>query len=201
MLLTTTQANLSNSARGLPLGRGATATAVDWLALLAVGGLAAVLTAYLSLSLRMPGHAILRVVVPMVIGMALVPRRGAGIMMALGAAITGGIIRLSDTGELPIASFAGLLIVGPMLELAAAGRPSGRGLYLRFALAGLTANLIVYAVRWGVLLTGWEASGGGGNFRRAGAMAFGSYALCGLLAGLIGAMIAFRPTSSQSSHE
>lgn len=201
MLLATAQPSLSKSARGFPLGRSATATNADWLALLAVGGLTAVLTAYLALNLKIPGHSILRVVVPMIVGMALVPRRGAGIVMALGAAITGGVIRLTDTGELPIASFASLLIVGPMLDLAAAGRPSGRGLYVRFALAGLFANLIVYAVRWGVMWLGWEASGGGGNFRRAGAMAFGSYAACGLLAGLIGAAIAFRPTSSHSSHE
>ena len=75
MLLTTPQANLSNSARGLPLGRGATATAADWIALLAVGALSAVLTAYLSLGLRIPGHAILRVVVPMVIAFLAVQRR------------------------------------------------------------------------------------------------------------------------------
>ena len=35
-----------------------------------------------------PGHAILRAVFPMVTGLALVPRRGAGTVMGLGAMLT-----------------------------------------------------------------------------------------------------------------
>lgn len=201
MLLTQRQTNLSAAARTSPISRSATATAVDWAALLAIGSLAAILTAYLALNLRLPGHAILRVVVPMVVGLALVPRRGAGLVMSLGAALTGGVIRLSDTGELSATPFVGLVVVGPLLDLAAAGGRSGRSLYLRFVLVGIVANLLLYGVRWGVLLSGLEAGGGSGNFRRLGVVALGSYLACGALAGLIGAAIAFRPTSADAPHE
>jgi hypothetical protein len=200
MILDHSQPSLTTAARSLWLGRGATATRADWLALLAIGAVAALLTAYVTLGIRIPGHAILTVVVPMVVGMGLVPRRGAGLVMALGAVLTGGAIALSDTGELPAAAFAGLAIAGPLLDLAAMGNPTGRGLYLRFALTGLAANMIVYAARWGVLWMGWE-SGGGGNFRRASLFAFGSFVVCGLLAGLVGAAIAFRPTAGNSPRE
>lgn len=201
MLLAQRHPQLTAAARTSPISRSSTATALDWAVLLAIGSLTAILTAYLALNLRIPGHAVLRVVAPMVVGLALVPRRGAGTVMSLGAALTGAVIRLSDTGELSAMPFVGLILVGPLLDLAAAGGRSGRELYLRFTSVGVAANLILYGVRWGVMTSGLEAGGGSGNFRRLGFVALGSYAVCGALAGLIGAAIAFRPTSADAPHE
>ncbi len=57
--------------------------------LVGCGVTAAVASIYLDFRLRIPGHAILRAIFPMVMGLAVVPRRGAGTVMGLSALATG----------------------------------------------------------------------------------------------------------------
>ena len=49
------------------------------------GAAAASTTGFIRLGLRIPGHAIVLVVVPMALGLALAPRRLAGFVMSAGA--------------------------------------------------------------------------------------------------------------------
>src|ERR1700741_2250355 len=66
----------------------------DWLLLISFGAIAAFCSTCLDLQIqRIPGHAILRVVFPIAMGLALVPRRGAGTVMGTSALFTYAILR------------------------------------------------------------------------------------------------------------
>lgn len=62
---------------------------VDYLVLLGFGVVAATFTILADFSLKIPGHAILRVVLPFAFGLASVPRHGAGSVMGFGALLGG----------------------------------------------------------------------------------------------------------------
>ncbi len=81
------QLSLRDSSRVPAISRAAGLSAVELACLLACGAAAAAAIGCLHLSLRVPGHAILRGALPMAMGLALVPRRSAGIVMAVGAAL------------------------------------------------------------------------------------------------------------------
>jgi hypothetical protein len=67
-------------------------------------------------NLQIPGHAILRAVLPMAIGLALVPRKNGGTVM--GVAALG--------GELPgLGACTSLALLGPMLDLALRSSAAG----------------------------------------------------------------------------
>ena len=78
---------------------------------------AAVSASYLELLRQVPGHAILRSVLPMALGLACVPRRGAGCVMggtALGTATCLGLF-----GHGPgVGNLTSLALTGPLLDLA-----------------------------------------------------------------------------------
>ncbi|MCA9075939.1 MAG: hypothetical protein KDA93_13000 [Planctomycetaceae bacterium] len=164
---------------------------VSDLAILAgCGFAAAVMTALIDLNLRLPGHAILKVVLPLSLGMSLVPRRGAGLAMGASAGVTlGGMSVFGGTGVGPGAA-ASLLILGPLLDAASRRVRPGWRLYGAFAVAGLTANLGAFVVRG---LT--KASGGGWAGTRLLhdwlSVAPVSYAACGLIAGFVSTAIFF----------
>ena len=79
-----------------------------------------------------------------------------------------------------------------------ARRASGWRLYGRFALAGMIANLLAFGARF---LTAWLAHDPPGS--RGASMnwtwALFSFALCGVLTGLIGAAMCFRASSDIAS--
>src|SRR5262245_4140065 len=56
--------------------------------LVAMGAAAAVASTMLDLGLRVPGHAIVRTVLPLGLGLALAPRSGAGVLMSGSAGLT-----------------------------------------------------------------------------------------------------------------
>ncbi len=164
------------------------------------GAAAAAATVYLDFRLRIPGHAILRAVFPMVLGLALVPRRGAGSVMGISALLTSLAIRA-------VAPFAGfglgagfslgaltsLTLTGPALDVCVQRAQSGWRLYTGFAMAGLGANLVAFAIRGGTKLIGYEHFGA----RPLSAWllhASISYVICGVLAGLISGVIWFQAT-------
>lgn len=164
-------------------------SALDLTLLIGCGLLAAATVAFLDLDLRVPGNAILRGVLPLSLGMALVPRRGAGLVMG-GSTLAGlGLLALFGRGP-GLGASTSLVLTGPLLDLAAARTRSGWRLYAAFGLAGLAANLGAFLVRGG----GKAVSLGGGGRLLADWLTVAplTYAACGLAAGLISAAVFFR---------
>jgi hypothetical protein len=192
------QLGLKDSSRLPSLSRSAEITAAEFACLLACGALAALAVGLVHLQLRVPGHAILRGALPMAMGLALVPRRLSGLVMAIGAGITSTAMGAAHIGTFPASSMVSVLALGPILDLALLGRSSGWRLYLRFAAAGAAANLLALALKIAGFRLGIETGGGGGMGGGGGqtltfsSMAFVSFLICGALAGLIGAAVWFR---------
>jgi hypothetical protein len=173
---------------------GERATWVELATLTALGLCAALASTLLDFKLRIPGHAILRAIVPMSLGLALVPRHYAGSVMTATALL--GVLGLSAWGMSHGGSGAwtSLLLTGPMLDVAARGARPGWRLYLGFSLAGLASNLVALTVRAGTKVLGWE-HGGNRPFQEWWPQAIGTYAACGLVAGLLSALFWFHLAS------
>jgi hypothetical protein len=169
---------------------GERATWVELATLIGLGICAAFASTVLDLKLRIPGHAILRAIVPISLGLALVPRRGAGsvitaaALLALAALRAGGISR-GGSGALTSLALSGLL-----LDLAAHRVRPGWRLYLGFTLAGLVTNLAALTVRAGTKALGWEHAGSR-QLPEWWPEAVGTYAACGIVAGLLSALLWF----------
>ena len=138
--------NLQKSSRLPAISGAARISAAELACLLACGAMAALAIGLLHLSLRMPGHAILRGVLPMAMGLALVPRRSAGTVMAIGAGVTATAMSAGQIGSFPPTAMLSVLALGPVLDLALLGRSSGWRLYARFVIAGAVANLLAFAL-------------------------------------------------------
>ena len=82
------QIGLKDSSRLPSISRSTSITAAELACLIVCGAIAALAVGLLHLQIRVPGHAILRGAFPMAPGIALVPRRGAGLIMAIAAGIT-----------------------------------------------------------------------------------------------------------------
>jgi hypothetical protein len=172
--------------------------------LLTCGLLAAVAVGFGNQLVRgVPGHAILRGVLPIALGMALVPRRSAGITMSLSAGVAAAAMSWQGIGRFQPAAVLGVVLLGPVLDAALTDRAQGWRLYARFIVAGAIANLLAFTTRFSLAYFGWQAGGGGGGGGRGGtgggrvfmtfwSSALGSFVLCGALAGLISAAIWFR---------
>lgn len=181
------------------------ATLWDWMVLAAFGVLAAYSSTFLDLGIkRIPGHAILRVVFPIALGLALVPRRGAGCVMGGTAAMAAAALQAAGfRGEgLGYGALASLIATGPLLDWTLRRANGGWRQVVSFMLAGLASNAIAFAVRGGAKALGWEAAGR----RPLGewlTQAVGTYLLCGLIAGLISGLVLFsvrrRPDSSEDA--
>ena len=170
--------------------------AADMLLLLGAGVTAALATALLNFGLGIPGHAIIRAVFPMSLGLALAPRRMGGMVMgasALGSALVihGGGLAAIGHGAIGLGAMTSLTLTGPFLDLALWRARRGWRLYLGFGLAGLGSNLAALAVRGGTKLAGLDPAMAR-PFAAWWLPAIGTYALCGALAGLISALVWFR---------
>ncbi len=167
-----------------------------WLAaelgvLVMLGLAAAALSGLVKLSLGIPGHNIIRVVFPMALGLAMVPRRGAATVMGLGGLIGAGGLHAAGASGLGAGATTSLVLTGFLLDAALIGARSGQQVYVRLALAGLGANLLALAVRLAeksLLGTGLE----GGPVAVWLPKAAVTYCACGLIAGLISAAAWFR---------
>ena len=97
--------------------------------LLGAGVTAALATVFLDFSLRIPGHAILRVVFPMALGLSLAPVRMGGIVM--GAAALGSVLMIKTGGMVTpgAGALTSLLLIGPFLD-AALCAPAADGGYI-----------------------------------------------------------------------
>jgi hypothetical protein len=162
----------------------------------AAGAAAATCVMGLDFSWRIPGHAILRAVLPIVSGLALVPRCYGGAVMGLSAAATCTIAG-SMRAELPgLGAMTSLLAIGPILDASLARIRTPRGVWLALALAGLITNGLAFLVQ----ATHKAAVGPGlmgldGWWHRA----VWSYPICGLVAGLASAVIWFQLTDRTAS--
>ncbi len=99
---------------------------------------------------------------------------------------------MAGFGHLQAAAVTSLLALGPAIDWALRRANGGRWqLYLRFALAGMAANLCAFAVRWGLAL--FQADGLHPlNMQHFVFGAFLSFTVCGIAAGLMSGVICFR---------
>lgn len=190
------------SAGRLPrlLGARTSLSALEIAALLLLGVGAAVVSATVRLQLRIPGHAILLTVFPMALGLALVPRHGAGVCMGLGAFGTAWLCEIAGFGRFRPGAMTSLCATGPLLDLALLGARRGWRLYLGMIAAGLASNLIALVVRGGFKALLPEPLEGR-PFSVWLAEAAITYPVCGMLAGLVSAVVWFRFRSRSTPPE
>ena len=189
-----------------PLGLAATTpnnaapiTSTETLVLLGCGIVAAVGVLLIEFSLKLPGHAILRAVPPLALGLSLVPRRGAGTVMGIGALATTGVILGAGWGEKGHGATVSLALIGPVLDLAMRSSTGGKRIYGAFISAGMVANLAAFAFQAGSKYFGW---GGGGKPLAAWLpLAIVTYTAFGAAAGLLSAAICFRWNDRQPESE
>jgi len=169
---------------------------IELATLIVMGVTAAAASHFIELNLRIPGHSIVRVIFPIAVGMALVPRRGAGSTMGLVAAIsTIGFVGagFSSAG---LGAMTSLLLCGIVLDTVVAWTRSGWPLYVGLACAGLAVNLAAFGVRAASRLMGLGGigggGGGGGGWQAWFPRAVVTYPLCGLAAGILCAVILLR---------
>jgi hypothetical protein len=181
------------TSRRFPLsaGQGSRATPLELGILASCGLVAAIVSAYGKDGFGLPGHNILRILFPMAMGMAMVPRQGAGSVMGLSGLAGATILTQFHFGPLGMGmgAAAGLFFLGLFLDLAMLGARDGRAVYLRFIAAGLAANLVAMLARGAMKL--WEGDALGLWWPRA----LVSYPLCGLLVGVVSAVVWFRVTA------
>ena len=176
------------------------------------GSVFAGLTELIDISLGLPGHAILLSVLPLALGLAIVPRSMAGSIMGLGALATSGVIR-SFGGGGGLGAFTSLCLLGPCLDVALLRARSGPWIYGGLALGAVAANMAAFGVQLAIKLLasgGGRGGGGGGGGGMGGGrslmdwlpQAIVTYPLFGLVAGLVSAAIWFRfrerPTTPRS---
>jgi len=165
-------------------------TSTETLVLLGCGIVAAVGVLLLEFKLKLPGHAILRAVPPMALGLSLVPRRGSGTVMGLGALATAGVVLGAGWGETGYGSLVSLALIGPVLDLAMRSSAGGRRIYLSFLTAGILANGAALATQAGLKYFG--GGGGGKPLALWLPQALVTYTAFGAAAGLLSAAICFR---------
>ena len=168
--------------------------------LLASGSLAAVSVVCFNFRLQLPGHAILRAVFPMAIGLALAPRRRGGTVMGISAVTTAWLLHFAGGFNVGTGSLTSLTLIGPCLDVCLRRIESGWKLYGSFILAGLVCNVIALTVRGAIKFGGWDVLTAR-PFATWWFQAVGSYIVCGIIAGLISAIVWFRFSSKRITDE
>ncbi|MBI4500665.1 MAG: hypothetical protein HY700_05840 [Gemmatimonadetes bacterium] len=171
------------------VGGRLTASWLDLTALGAAGAAAALLTNAVRLRLGIPGSNIVLVAFPMALGLALVPRRGAGALMGAAALATTAMMGLAGVRLAGVGAQTSLLLTGPLLDLALSHARRGWQRYGAIMLACAAANAAAFWVRGAAKLMGLP--GGGRPFDRWWLQAIATYAAAGLVAGLISAIACF----------
>jgi hypothetical protein len=187
----TTRTSLRGASRLRTISGENRVSAAEIAILFACGALAALAIGLVHLRVGMPGHAIFRAVLPMAMGLALVPRRSSGMVMSFGAGVTAAAMSVGQFGFFPPAALLSILILGPALDVALLGKPQGWRLYTRFILAGAAANLAAFSAKVALVALGWEMRGGR-HFMEFWSAPLLSFAIWGAVAGLVSAAICFR---------
>ena len=171
-----------------------TISAMELAVLVVLGVGSAVASAVMTRGLKIPGHNIVRVVLPMALGLALVPRRGSASVMGVGGLAGGTVITLAGVRGLGFGAATSLAVTGFIMDLALIGARSGRSIYVRLALAAVAANMLAFLAKASEKL--WFPKPMEGQpFWEWLPKAIVSYPVCGILAGLIGAAACFRFTA------
>jgi hypothetical protein len=171
---------------------GARFSAREWATLVLLGIAAAALTGWGKTGLGIPGHAILRVMFPTALGLALVPRYGAASIVGLSGSAAAVILQLSGLASMGWGAATSLFLTGMLIDLALLRAASGWAVYLRLIAAGLVANSIALFVKAG---SKFLAVPGGAPFHVWWPKASFTYLVCGALAGLLSAAVWFRAAS------
>ena len=177
-------------------------TVTEWAMLVGVGVIAAATSTLVDLHLRVPGHAILKVVFPVSAGLALVPRRGAGSVVCASALATAFSLRFAGYGGdgLGFGALTSLTAIGPLLDWTLRHAKSSRSIYIGVILAGLGANLAALVVRGSLKGLGLEHAGGRPLAVWLSQAAV-TYTLCGMAAGLLSAFVWFCARSQNVDQE
>jgi hypothetical protein len=189
----TTQTISRRTSRLSPAESDTAASSRELLILVSAGVTAAAISTFVNLDLSIPGHAILKAVLPISFGLALAPRRYAGTIMGTSALLSGLLFRGLVPGNdgLGIGAFTSLIVFGPTLDVLHRSFKKHISEWWMLALAGLATNSIAFLVR-GTFK--WMGKDIGFNklFSIWFSTAIVTYAVCGILAGLICGMIFFR---------
>ena len=167
---------------------------VELLMLFASGAAAAVAVGKAKLGLGIPGHSIVLAALPMVLGMALAPRRFAGSVMSAGALGSAWALAGAGVADFGAGSFVSLCLLGPMMDVALRNAQTGRRVYAALILAGVLTNVLALASRAASKVIGLDV--GGRPFDTWWLQASMTYTLSGAVAGLLGALCWFHLNST-----
>lgn len=170
------------------------AGAVEIATLVLIGAIASALTNLADFHAGIPGSSIVLTIFPMALGFALVPRRMAGSVMGVSAVATATLLRLGGAHLAGVGALTSLALCGPFLDLALRRARGGPWLYAAFVLAGAGTNACAFLVRATAKWLGMRGIGGGMGRRAMSAwlpQAVWTYALAGVLAGLVSAALWF----------
>jgi uncharacterized protein (DUF983 family) len=182
---------LIKSARLRSLTRVERRTAAQLAVLVFMGFVAVFSAALLRTGAQIPGQAILRVIVPMALGLSLAPRPFAGSVMSASAIAFAIGINATAGGSFGTGAMTSMALTGPALDMALRHARSGWPLYLVFTIAGVASNLAALVVRVVTKLPPFGLPGGR-PFAEWLPDALWTYPLCGAAAGLVSALLWFR---------
>lgn len=175
----------------------------ELLFLISMGILAAVLSTFLKTHLRIPGHSILKVVLPISFGFAAVPKRYVGSVMGCSALCCALVFRTvlpATGGSLGVGALTSLVLFGPILDFSLRYLQRPVSAWFLLALSGLATNAAAFLVRGGFKFLGRD-EGAKRLLADWLSVAMVSYAVCGLLAGLICGMVFFRYRPASQEEE
>ena len=153
------------------------------LLLICFGIIAGISVSHLKLSIGILGHAIIRVMIPMALGLSLAPVRSAGAIMGISGLITAFIGQTLTEGRgTGTGAYTSLVCTGVLMDLTLYFANTGWKLYTGLIVSGLFANLLAFYVRSGFK-----------SFLKINIFDFSTwfqtaaftYPICGLLAGLL----------------
>lgn len=168
------------------------AAIVQVLLLLGLGLLTGLVRCFVDLSLGVPGHSIVLIMVPVAFGVAATRRRGAGTVTSASALAT-----VAAVGCLPVRVSMG---VGAIVSLFAAGPALDiwlstlhrRHVYTACVAAGVSANLVALCAKIGLRTAGlYPGIQAAAFFDLWLHRATITYPLCGAVAGLLAAAVCF----------
>ena len=168
--------------------------ALEVAALLLTGVIASLVTNVLKPRLGIPGSNIVFVALPLALGFALVPRRGSGLLMAAGALGSNLALWIAGVRLDGLGAQTSLLATGPLLDAALRWSGSGWRLYAAFVASCAASNALAFAIRGFARTAGWRGTGPGSArpFEAWWPEAVWTYALAGVLAGLVSAAAWFQ---------
>ena len=174
-------------------GDRATVRRLELATLLLTGAVAACMSTFIDLNLRIPGHHILYSIFPMAFGFAMVPRGRAGTVMGASALTTTALLGLAGARIPGPGALTSLALTGPFLDIALRHGRSGWRLYAAFVLAGASSNIVAFMVRGATkAIFGVGGLGGGRTLANWLPQAVWTYAAAGVLCGLISAATWFK---------